>query len=132
MAYGNFVAEVGKEVGIVRRSHSWGNLLEGEFGVVTKINGHGHIFVTVGKKEMRFHRNGDAYKNEYGPRLCHAEQLRAEMKLDADRRETAKTAREVESVMKGGWNYSGNWFASKERVEELKALVAKLETMVKS
>ena len=129
MSYGDFVIEVGKEVGVVRRGGR-GNVLDGKFGVITKINGHGHIFVKVGENELRFHRNGDAYKNDWGPCICHAEQLRVEMKRDVERKEVAKTAREIEETLKSGWNYSGNWFASKERVETLKNLVAKLEMVV--
>ena len=45
MSYGDFVIEVGKEVGVVRRGGR-GNVLDGKFGVITKINGHGPVSYT--------------------------------------------------------------------------------------
>jgi hypothetical protein len=129
MAYGDFETAVGTEVGVVRRGRS-GVLMLAKFGTVTKINGHGHIFVKSGDTEYRFTRRGDAYKNTWGPTLCHAAQLRAEMIRDEQRKDRICAAREIESVINGGWSYSGTFHVSRDRVDQLKTLVAKLETLI--
>jgi hypothetical protein len=129
MTFGIFDTAVGKEVGIVCRNNR-GGFITAKFGTVTKINGHGHIFVLSGDDEYRFHKNGDAYKNERGPSLCKAAALRVEMEREARRKEINLLAREAESVMKSGWTGAGSWFVSKDRVDALKNIVAKMESMV--
>ena len=131
MAYGDFETVVGEEVGIIRRNRSYGGLSMARFGTVSKINGHGHIFVQSGDQEFRFTRRGDAYKSEnYGPHLCHAAQLRAEMAREDLRKERARLAREMEQTLKDGWSYSGTFHVSQERVDTLKNLLADLEKLV--
>lgn len=130
MAYGDFVTTVGAEVGVIRRSRGYGNLTMALFGTVTKINGHGHIFVKCGDREFRFTRRGDSYHEVYGPTLCHAEQLSAELARDAKRQETARLARELEAVVKDGWSYSGTFHVNASDVAKMKALVGQLEKMV--
>lgn len=130
MAYGEIGVVVGEEVGIVRRNRTYGGLSMARFGTVTKINGHGHIFVTSGDTEYRFTKTGDAYKNNYGPRLTLAALLRAEMAHEAERKERARVARELEAELKAGWSYSGTFHASEERVAALKNLVSELEKLV--
>jgi flagellar hook protein FlgE len=133
MAYGDFVTSVGAEVGIVRRNRSYGGLSMARFGTVTKINGHGHIFVQWdnGEKEMRFTRRGYAYKDDYGPHLCHAEQLRVEQAREEKRKTINTVARELEQKVKEGWGYSGTFHATDTIIEDLEALVAKLKENVK-
>lgn len=130
MAYGDFVTTVGAEVGVIRRSRSYGNLTMALFGTVTKINGHGHIFVKCGDREFRFTRRGDSYHEVYGPSLCHAEQLCAELDRENKRKETARLARELEGVVKNGWSYSGTFHVNADDVAKMKALVNQLEKMV--
>lgn len=132
MAYGDFVTAVGEEVGVVRRNRSYGGLLLAKFGTVTKINGHGHIYVQWdnGEKEMRFTRRGDAYKDNYGPSLIHAASLRAEMARDNRRKTVNTVARELEQKVKDGWGYSGTFHATETMISELEALVAKLKESV--
>ena len=129
MSFGIFDAHVGKEVAVVKRTR-YGGFSIAEFGVVTKINGHGHIFVTCGAKEYRFDKSGDSYKNEWGPSLGNADKLREELARDNERKTRAKIARDVEATMKSGWSYAGDWFATKDRIEELKGMISKLETMM--
>ena len=133
MAYGDFVTSVGAEVGIVRRNRSYGGLSMARFGTVTKINGHGHIFVQWdnGEKEMRFTRRGYAYKDDYGPGLIHAEQLRVEQAREEKRKTINTVARELEQKVKEGWGYSGTFHATDTIIEDLEALVAKLKENVK-
>ena len=125
MAYGNFVTQVGEEVGIAQASR-YGH----RFGTVTKINGHGHIFVQSGEQELRFDRRGNAYKSDYGPSLMDADKLRERLAVIERQKKQSQIAREVEQVIKGGFAYSGRFFVTQERVDELKRLVSELEQVV--
>lgn len=129
MAYGDFVTAVGETVGAVRRSR-WGSVVSARFGTVTKINGHGHIHVDMGNETVVFTRRGDAYKNEWGPSLIHAAQLRAQLDIEERRKEQVRVAREMEQTLKEGYAYSGRFFVSQERVDALKNLVAAMEKLV--
>jgi hypothetical protein len=126
MAYGDFEIGVGDEVGIVRHGRNSG-ILSSKFGTVTKINGHGHIFVQSGDQELRFDRRGSAYKDTYGPDLIHAAQLRAQLVEENRRKTQSKLAREIEQTVKGGFGYNGRFFTTKERLDEIKCLVSQLE-----
>jgi hypothetical protein len=130
MAYGDFVTSVGETVGVVRRNRTYGGFISAAYGTVTKINGHGHIFVQLGNTEHRFTRRGDAYKDNYGPHLCHADQLRREQAQDAVRKEQVRIARAMEQELKEGYSYSGRFFPSAERIAALKNLLAEMEEMV--
>ena len=130
MAYGEFATKVGEEVGVVRRHSRDGTVLSSRFGTVTKINGHGHIFVQSGDTEYRFTKTGDAYKDNWGPSLMHAAQLRAQIAADERRKEQVRIAREMEQTLKEGYSYSGRFFVSQERVDALKNLVAEMEKLV--
>lgn len=129
MAYGDFAIAVGEEVGLVR-FHRHGNVLFSKFGTVTKINGHGHIFVQVGDTEYRFTKTGNAYKDQWGPNLIHAAQLRMKLAAEERRKEQVRVARAMEQTLKEGYSYSGRFFASEERVTALKNLLADLEKLV--
>ncbi len=129
MAYGDFVIAVGEEVGLVRR-HRSGSLMLAKFGTVTKINGHGHIFVKSGDTEYRFTKTGDTYKDQWGPSLIHAAQLRDQLAAEERRKEQAQVAREMEQTLKDGYAYSGRFFVSQERVDALKNLLQKMEVLV--
>jgi hypothetical protein len=130
MAYGDFDIAVGEEVGVVRRNRNWGGILFSKFGTVTKINGHGHIYVQCGDQEYRFTRRGYAYKDDYGPGLMQAAQLRAELAREEERKTRARLAREMEQTLKDGWSYSGTFHVSQERVAQMKALVAEMEKLI--
>ena len=129
MAYGDFVTEVGETVGIVRQ-HRHGTILMSRFGTVTKVNGHGHIFVQSEDKEYRFTKTGDAYKDSYGPSLMQAAKLRLIQESETRRKEQVRVARAMEQTLKEGYSYSGRFFASEERVTALKNLLADLEKLV--
>lgn len=130
MAYGDFATKVGDEIGIVRYNRSYGGIVFWRIGRVTKINGHGHIFVTVDNTELRFDRRGQAYKDEWGPQLIYPEQLRARVREEERRKEQSSLAREIQEVIREGSTYSGRFFASPERVAKLKGLVEALEQVV--
>jgi hypothetical protein len=131
MAYGDFNVSVGETVGVVRRNRTYGGFISAAYGTVSKINGHGHIYVQLGDQEYRFTRRGYAYKDDYGPGLMHAAQLRVEQAREEKRKTINTVARELEQKVKEGWGYSGTFHATAELVEELEALVAKLKENVK-
>ena len=121
--------KVGDEVGVARRSRY--GLASAAFGRVVKINGHGHIWVDdayggIGK----FDKQGNSYKNRYGPSLTDAGRLRIEMAIEAKRKDRVRVAREMEQALKEGWSYSGTWHPSQERIDTLKNLVAEMEKLV--
>lgn len=131
MAWGDFVTKVGEEVGIARTSRS-GTFLTARFGTVTKINGHGHIFVQSGEQELRFTRYGKTYKDEhgYGPSLIHAPKLRAQLANEERQKTQSQLARDIEKTIKDGFAYSGRFFPTQDRLAELKRLVGELEKLV--
>jgi hypothetical protein len=126
MAYGDFVTEVGETVGIVRQ-HRHGTILMSRFGTVTKVNGHGHIFVQSEDREFVFNKRGDAYKDDYGPSLMQAAKLRMIQESETRRKEQVRIARAMEQELKEGYSYSGRFFPSQERIAALKNLLADLE-----
>ena len=132
MAYGDFITKVGEEVGVVRQHSRDGTILNSRFGTVTKINGHGHIFVQCGEQELRFDRRGNAYKDRWGPILMNADKLRSYLESDARRKEQVRIARAMEQTLKDGYSYSGRFFPTQERIAALKNLLAEMEKVVDS
>lgn len=133
MAYGDFEISVGGEVGVVRQHSRNGTVLSSHFGTVTKINGHGHIFVQDGSgEERRFDRRGNAYKDRWGPSLMQAEQLRKHLAAEERRKEQVRIARAMEQELKEGYSYSGRFFPTQERIAALKNLLAEMEKVVDS
>ena len=130
MAYGDFVTAVGETVGIVRYNRTYGGIVSSKFGTVTKINGHGHIVVQCDDREYRFTKRGAAYKDSYGPSLIPAGRLSNELAREAERKERARLARELEAELKAGWSYSGTFHATAERIAAMKNLLAELENLV--
>ena len=130
MAYGDFVTAVGETVGIVRYNRTYGGIVSSKFGTVTKINGHGHIVVQCDDQEYRFTKRGAAYKDSYGPSLIPAGRLSNELAREAERKERARLARELEAELKAGWSYSGTFHATAERIAAMKNLLAELENLV--
>jgi len=130
MAYGDFVTSVGETVGIVRQHRTSGTLLTARFGTVTKINGHGHIYVQSGDQEYRFTRRGYAYKDDYGPGLMHAAKLRSIQASETRRKEQVRIARAMEQELKEGYSYSGRFFPTAERIARLKTILAEMEKLV--
>jgi hypothetical protein len=129
MAYGDFVTEVGETVGIVRQ-HRHGTILMSRFGTVTKVNGHGHIFVQCEDREYRFTKTGDAYKDSYGPSLMQAAKLRMIQESETRRKEQVRVARAMEQTLKEGYSYAGRFFPTAERIAALKNLLSELENLV--
>jgi hypothetical protein len=130
MAYGDFVTAVGETVGIARQHRNSGTLLTARFGTVTKINGHGHIFVQSDDREFVFNKRGAAYKDDYGPSLMHAAKLRSIQDSEARRKEQVRIARAMEKELNDGYSYSGRFFPTQERIAALKNLLAEMEKVV--
>jgi hypothetical protein len=130
MAYGDFEISVGDEVGVVRQHSRDGTILSSHFGTVTKINGHGHIFVQSGEQERRFDKTGKAYKDSWGANLMHGDQLRKHLESEARRKEQVRLARAMEQELKEGYAYSGRFFPTQERITALKNILAEMEKVV--
>jgi hypothetical protein len=130
MAYGDFITRVGEEVGVVRQHSRDGTILSSHFGTVSKINGHGHIFVQSGDQERRFDKTGKAYKDRWGANLMHAAQLRKHLESEARRKEQVRVARAMEQELRDGYAYSGRFFPTQERIAALKNLLAEMEKVV--
>jgi len=129
----DFHTRVGERVGIVRYNRTYGGLQNSGYGTVTKINGHGHIYVkTDTGQERRFDRRGEAYKDSYGPMLISADKLAAQLAAQAVERNRNTIAQDIQSTLKGGFTYSGRFVASAERVAKLRELVAQLELVVEA
>lgn len=118
---------VGDEVGMVRYSSHYNRMLEASFGIVRKINGHGHIEVQRGEYVIKFDKRGNAYKNNYGPSLIDAAELRQRIAEEAKLRYVRDTAKGIEDVLKQNSNYMG-FCNSEEAVSKLEELVAKLRS----
>ena len=130
MTYDNFETSVGKTVGIMRQHSSTGKLLMSRFGTVTKINGHGHIFVESDNKEYRFTRRGDAYNDKYGPTLVSEGVLRYRIKVEERHKAQAQTARAMQKELDNGFSNSGRFYPTSERIARLKDLLSKMEELV--
>jgi hypothetical protein len=122
-------ATVGQEVGIAR-STRYGT--QGRcFGIVTKLNGHGHIFVTTDSGEkMRFDKHGDSYKNEYGPSLYSAEYLRKNIADDLKQQQQRRAADALQTAIKQNYAGSGRYWNTAESVAALRALLDEMEKLV--
>jgi len=115
--------EVGDVVGFAR-FHSFGSILTHGFGTVTKINGHGHIFIkTQNGDEKRFDKYGDTYKDEYGPRLIGAARLTEILEQQQNKRNFMKACKELTEL-------AVNKNVTNELLDELEAKIAKLREMI--
>jgi hypothetical protein len=121
--------EVGEEVGVARCTRY--GFQSHRFGTISKVNGHGHIFVALADgKELRFDKHGDAYKDKYGPSLFTAAHLRNDLAVAAKHREQRATAIALQSAVQGGFTGSGRFWATPQRIAEIKELLNKLEELV--
>lgn len=130
MAYGDFVTSVGETVGIVRQHRTSGTLLMSRFGTVTKVNGHGRIFVQSDDREFVFNKRGDSTLGDYGPSLMQAAKLRMIQESETRLKEQVRIARAMEQTLKEGYAYSGRFFPSAERIAALKNLLQEMEKLV--
>jgi len=121
--------KVGDEVGVVRYNISYGTRVYARFGKVTKINGHGHIFVSTNDDELRFGRNHREYQKTYGTELICPVRLRADIADTKVRMDRNTVVRKIESTLSEGW-WGGTWHITTDRVSTLKSLMDQLESMV--
>lgn len=110
---------VGQEVGMVRtRSMSYSGA---QFSTVIKVNGHGHIYTADGKV---FDKYGSERNAKYGLILIDAENLRTQLKYDADCRDRREAAREATKLLE--WTASRGTKMSDEEKVAIIALVSAL------
>jgi hypothetical protein len=121
-------ATVGQEVGIAR-STRYGNQSR-QFGTVTKVNGHGHIFVTTDSGiEMRFNKHGDSYKEDYGPSLYSAEYLRNDIAEELRQKQQRAAANALQAAIKGNYAHSGRYWNTVSSIAVLKELLNDMEKL---
>jgi len=122
-------AVVGQKIGIARSTRY--GLTSCAFGTVTKVNGHGHIFVDVPKLgERRFDKYGDSYKDEWGPSLINADDLRTYLTREKKQKEQRHAATALQKVIQDGFAGNGRYWNTAERLADIKLAVASLEELV--
>lgn len=125
-----FAVQVGQEVGFCRVGN-WGNLHSTGFGVITKINGYGHITVTTvgqdGVPKVRvFNKHGDERGTSYGVSLIQADYLRTRIADTEARRLRNHAAKELQAKLQGMFSYSGDFHIDDAKKAELIAMVQAL------
>jgi hypothetical protein len=118
--------KVGDEVGIIYRGISFSHpLLSSKFGTVTRINGHGHIFVTTTDgKEYKFNKFGEP-KDKYVGNICDANELRKEIKAAEKRKEINSLVNEMKTIIdESRWN--NDYHMTAERLLGMKDILNKL------
>jgi hypothetical protein len=104
MSYLNEI-KVGDEVGY-HRTRSYGSILGHGFGLVAKINRHGHIILDNG---IQFDRYGDERNVKYaGRRLISADHLREILAVREQQKARNEAANELKSILEGQRNGYGD------------------------
>jgi len=115
--------EVGDVVGFAR-FHTFGSILTHGFGTVTKINGHGHIFIKPQNgDEKRFDKYGNTYKDKYGPSLIGAARLTEILEQQQNDRNIRKISKELAELIV-------NKSVTNEMLDALEVKIAKLREMI--
>lgn len=115
--------EVNDVVGFAR-FHSFGSILTHGFGTVTKINGHGHIFIKTQRgDEKRFDKYGNSYKDDYGPSLIGAARLTEILEQQKNKSNIRKMSKELAELVV-------NKTVTNEMLDELEVKIAKLREMI--
>jgi len=116
---------IGQEVGI--HSDSRHGINSGSFGVITKINGHGHITVKAPNfaEDRVFDKHGVARSQYSSLRLISADRLRECIAEHVVRQDARSAVDELAEAVKTLSHY-GNVFVSQERKDALLVLVNNL------
>ncbi len=118
-----YTAKVGDMVGYFRVGGTGGRMMDVGFGKVTKINGHGHIFLDTGKV---FTKHGDERGNKYGVCLVDAGHLRKRVADEQARQDKAILVRNLIQKLQGSFSYSGTVHIDGDTKQELLAMVNSL------
>ena len=118
-----YTAKVGDMVGYFRVDYKGGHMMGVGFGKVTKINGHGHIFLDTGKV---FDKHGDERGTKYGVNLVNAEHLRDRVANEQARQNKAAMVRSLIQKLQGSFSYSGTVHIDSDAKQELLAMVNSL------
>lgn len=118
-----YTAKVGDMVGYCRFGGTGGHMMGAGFGHVTKINGHGHIFLDTGKV---FDKHGDERGTKYGLHLVDAEHLRDRLTNEQARQNKAAMVRSLIQKLEGSFSYSGTVHIDGDTKQELLAMVNSL------
>ena len=110
------------------RSH-YETFMEKGFGIVVKINGHGHIYVTPesGKETKVFDKYGNERKrSRYGCHLCSAEELEQRLAKQKADRIKQRAVRELLDYLSGRRVAIATYEIQEEHKKEIKRLVEAL------
>lgn len=121
--------EVGDVVGFAR-FHSFGSVLTHGFGTVSKINGHGHIFIETKNGEKRFDKYGNSYKDNYGPSLIGAARLTEILETNENKRNISRASKEMIDVISNVRCGNGTFNITNEMLDELQTKIDKLREMI--
>jgi len=110
------------------RSH-YETFMEKGFGIVVKINGHGHIYVAPesGKEMKVFDKDGfERKKGHYGCRLCPAEELEQRLARQEADNIKQRAVKDLLDYLSGRRCGNGRYEIQEEQKEEIKRLVEAL------
>lgn len=94
------------------------------FATVSKINGHGHIFLSDGTV---FNKQGYEYKVPYhAPYLMDADELREIIRRNDEQRNRNQLVRDMIKKLEDSFTYAGTAHISDERKAELQAMLNQL------
>jgi hypothetical protein len=121
---------VGDTVGFAS-FHRHGTILSHGFGIITKINGHGHIHITQnGGNEKKFDKHGQSYKDNYGPRLIGAATLTEIIERNANSRNITHATQDITRAIQSRQCGNGKNAMTAETLDEIQILITKLRDMV--
>ena len=120
---------VGDVIGFAR-FHSFGSILIHGFGTVTKINGHGHVFVETKNGEKRFDKYGNSYKDNYGPSLIGAARLTEIIENNENKRNISRASKEMTDLISSVRSGNGDFHITNEMLDELQTKIDKLREMI--
>ena len=115
-----YTAKVGDMVGYFRVGGTGGHMMGVGYGTVTKINGHGHIFLDTGKV---FDKHGNERGTNYGVHLVDAEYLCERVAKEQARQDKAAMVRSLIQKLEGSFSYSGTVHIDGDAKQELLAMV---------
>ena len=118
-----YTAKVGDMVGYFRVGYKGGHMMDVGFGKVTKINGHGHIFLDTGKE---FDKHGAERGTKHGVCLVDAGHLRKRVADEQARQDKATLVRNLIQKLQGSFSYSGTVHIDGDAKQELLAMVNSL------
>lgn len=114
---------VGQEVGYGRFGRY--GLQNGKIGIISKVNGHGHVFVDDKVFDKHGHERGT--EMYWGDELISADQVRAEIAAEKIRRSRISTTNEILRLIADRKCGNGNYAEFNDELKQL--LCAKIQSL---